>query len=75
VKILKANHPNLVGRLAEIRAFYKTSLFVLVKDDLKYKQTLKHSNGFLAINNLCVVVPSSDTFHQRNDAGSVAAGP
>ena len=66
VKILKANHSNLVGRLAEIRAFYKTSLFVLVKDDLKYKQNLKHSNGYLAINNLSVVVPT-DTFLQRND--------
>ena len=69
MRILKANHENLVGRLAELRAFYKTSLFVLVKEDLKYKQTLRHTNGYLAINNLSVIV-AGESFLLKNDGGS-----
>ena len=69
MRILKANHENLVGRLAELRAFYKTSLFVLVKEDLKYKQTLRHTNGYLAINNLSVIV-AGESFLLKNDGVS-----
>ena len=73
MKILKANHQNLVGRLAELRAFYKTSLFVLVKEDLRHKQMLKHTNGFLAINNLSVVV-AGDSFLTKNETNGASSG-
>ena len=46
--------------MGEVKGFYKTHLFVLLKEDLAHKHLLRSSNGYYAVETRCVVLAGAD---------------
>jgi hypothetical protein len=56
VKILDSPIPQLRDRNAEVRGFFKTQLFVWIREDFNNVQVLRNSNGYYAIDSRKVVL-------------------
>jgi hypothetical protein len=56
VKIIDTPIPNLKGRSAEVKGFFKTKMFVWIREDFNNVQVLRNSNGYYAVDSKQVVL-------------------
>jgi hypothetical protein len=60
VKILDAPSNILKNRTAEVKGFFKSHLFVWIREDYNNVQVLRNSNGYYAIDAKKVVLGGSE---------------
>ena len=60
VKILDSHLPLLRGRNAEVKGFFKTQLFVWIREEYNNVQVLRNSNGYYAIDAKKVVLGGTE---------------